>query len=183
MRAVSASQGREGSKYGGHFRVEQTGDIVHVVPTAVRNRNGAWVAQKSILDTPISLKEKNVTAYEMVRAIAYAVTAASNVRVELGTNDLDSGLMDENGPSKYSLASDEESARSVLMRALADIDAERGGRRTWLLFYGNQATANWYALNILTIEDSRRIKKIVLGVPAETKSPLKIQSAASVPVP
>lgn len=46
---------RQPSEHGGHFRVEQSGDVFHVVPTQARDPNGNWSANPSILDVPISL--------------------------------------------------------------------------------------------------------------------------------
>ena len=40
---------------GGRFRVQQTGDVFHIIPTHARNSSGQWVESTSILDTSISL--------------------------------------------------------------------------------------------------------------------------------
>ena len=69
---------------GGHFRVVQVGDVFHVAPTEVRDRNGNWIARSSILDIPISLPMEDRSEVGMLDAIVKAVSAEAHVKVYLG---------------------------------------------------------------------------------------------------
>src|SRR5688572_14466348 len=106
------------SARGGRFRLEQTGDVFHVVPAEVRDRSGDWAAQTSVLDTAISLPTQERSGYKTIEAICSAVSAAAHIKVSVGTTGLEGGLVNEAGPPRYRLGADNEVARSVLMRAL-----------------------------------------------------------------
>ena len=69
------------SPRGGHFRVEQDGDLFHVVPTEVRSRKGNWSRFSSPLDTPISLSNEDRTEGELYRAITDAIKGKARVYV------------------------------------------------------------------------------------------------------
>src|SRR5262249_55324295 len=56
------------SLYGGHFRVEQTGELFHVLPAEVRDKSGNWSSQKSLLDVQITLPVQDRTEKQLYRA-------------------------------------------------------------------------------------------------------------------
>jgi hypothetical protein len=132
---------------GGHFRVEHTGDAFHVVPTESRDRDGNWAVNRSILDIPISLPIQDRAYQEMIAVICKALSAAAHTRIWIGSG-VGGGLMSINGPPQYRLGANNEPARSVLMRALTAVAADRG-KLTWVLFYGDDS----FALSILTVPD------------------------------
>jgi hypothetical protein len=105
---------QEAQGTGGRFRVLQTGNQFHIVPTAVRDRNGTWIEQHSILDTPISLPSQGRTPGEMLKAICEAVDAAAQVKIAILT--ISGGIA---GHVIFTVGADQEPARTVLMRALA----------------------------------------------------------------
>lgn len=144
-------QARSVSNHGGHFRVEQEGDVFHVVPTEIRDRHGNWAAQGSILDAPISLPMQDRDESQMFDAICGAVSAAAQIKVNIGIG-IGGGFKDEAGYPQYRLGADSEPARRVLMRALAAITINE--KLTWLLFYS--AENNWYTLNILPVRGRSR---------------------------
>jgi hypothetical protein len=113
---------------GGRFAVRQVGDVFHVVPVQIRDVNGVWVQQTSILDTPIAFSSEELSGYELIEAILKEVNDAS------GANIL--GLAAEsftNTLSRYrgKVEAKNEPARDVLLRTLHSISE----RFTWLLNY------------------------------------------------
>jgi hypothetical protein len=150
---LTRSQSTRGE--GGHFRVLQSGDIFHVVPSEIRDRNGNWAAQSSILDVPISLPAENRGKTEMLAAIVTAVSSTARVKMVLG-GGIGGGIFNPNRPASYSLGADNEPARDVLVRALILLNDPKAGawisqRLRWELFYG--ADENTYFLNISTVPD------------------------------
>ena len=115
---------------GGRFGVYQRGDAFHVVPVAARDSKGAWVEQRSILDTPITLSCAEMNGIELIDAILKQVKDASGV--ELGLSG--TGFANILRRYKGSVAATGEPARDVLMRTLHSISP----RFTWLLLYDPQ---------------------------------------------
>lgn len=129
-------EAQDGQGTGGHFRVLQTGNQFHIVPTAVRDRNGTWIEQNSILDTPISLTLRGRTSGEILAAVCEAVDAAAHVKIAIVTN-FGGGIGAH--VATYALSADQEPARTVLMRALA-LDSPNA---SWVITYNK---ANEYFL-------------------------------------
>lgn len=163
------------SRQGGHFRVERGADVFHVVPTEVRDKNGNWSANPSILDAPISLPAADYSELGMIRAICNAVGAANNVQVHVGVGF---GRRIRIGAAEplYHLEANNETARTVLLRALS---ASSPTKRTWLLFY--DFTVKAYALNILQVPDVRSVPqpRSVITTPQRTST---LTGAAAAPV-
>ncbi len=107
----------------GAFQLRMFGDTYGVIPV-----------QGSVLDSPITLPEKQRTYQETLEEIVRAVSRVTGIRVS--------------GPGMYqprfgrfTFAANSEPARSVLMRLF---QTQKGYRFCWHLLYG----ANWgYALN------------------------------------
>jgi hypothetical protein len=134
---------------GGHFRVLQTGDVFHVVPTEVRDADGRWVSHPSILDTPISIPTADRAYHEMIEAICQAVGAAARVKVVgIGGVGGEGIHTIADPPPRFSLGAEQESARTVLMRTLA---VAAPGRWTWFLLY--DFDDRMYYLNISPVPD------------------------------
>lgn len=127
--------------YGGRFGVVQVADTYHVVPVEVRNANGEWVAQQSVLDAAITLNQKDVSGFELLSAITDDVIRLTGERVTIGT--IPPNLF---GNYRGSLEADNEPARRVLLRLLADVMEGTTSRLTWQIFYGPDV--KYYALNI-----------------------------------
>lgn len=115
---------------GGRFRIEKTGTVFHVVPSEVRDRTGAWVAQKSALDVPISLPAESRSANELLATICGAIADANNRGFRLANGP---GPIDDD-PPRYVVGAKQESARNVLVRAMKAM-APDTGVLTWLLYY------------------------------------------------
>jgi hypothetical protein len=142
---------------GGHFRVVQVGDVFHVVPTEVRDRNGNWIAQSSILDAPISLPMEDRSEVGMLDAIVKAVSANAHVKVYIGGGaGIGGGIANPNRPASYHLGADNERASDLLMQALVLLNDPKAGtwypqRLRWQLFYDRDN--NSYFLNIESVPD------------------------------
>ncbi len=132
---------------GGHFRVQQTAGAFHVIPAEVRDVNGNWAANLSVLDNSISISPEERTEYGMIDAICTAVSQVAHVNVKVGIG-AGQGIAGEGDAPRYHLEASNEPARSVLLRALA---AANGGRRTWMLLY--DFGGKTYFLSILAVPD------------------------------
>lgn len=142
---------------GGHFRVVQVGDVFHVLPIEIRDRNGNWTAQSSILDAPISLPTEDRSEVGMLDAIIKAVSAEAHTKI-LGGNvgGMGGGIANPDRPASYRLGADNERARDVLMRALVLLNDPKAGtwypqRLRWQLFYDRDD--NSYFLDISPVPD------------------------------
>jgi hypothetical protein len=125
---------------GGVFRLEQSGEVFHVVPVKVRNSAGEWVDHASILDVAITLPapahERRLA--DTVDAICDAVSDATGENVWVGSMPTNFFMQHFDR-----LEARDEIARNVLMRALAG----KKRKLTWRLFYGPGREQS-YALNI-----------------------------------
>jgi hypothetical protein len=133
--------------HGGRFKLEQTGDFLHVVPTSVRDTDGNWKAEAAVLDTPINLAVEDRTAAKLINDICLALSAAAHVKVT-PVGSIGGGIDTGREPITYRLESDNQAARTVLVSALNAIAPERG-LLTWSMLY--QANKDRYFLNLLPV--------------------------------
>jgi hypothetical protein len=140
------------SEHGGHFRVQQSADVFHVIPTEARDPDGNWSANPSILDVPISLPAHDYSEHGMMQAICSAVGVLNHVEVHAGGGDVGLGIRPAGPETLYHLEAKNESARTVLLRALSTSSTRR---RTWQLLY--DYTVKAYYLNILEVPDVRAV--------------------------
>jgi hypothetical protein len=139
---------------GGHFELDRSGDTLHVVPTEVRDSNGRWIRQQSVLDVPITYSsgvEKNF--FELVDAITQEASAASGHKIVssgFGAGSLACSL----GCTEYNRTVDasNESARDVLVRLLRSMNA----RYTWVLYY--DPSMHYYLFNLVLGRERREPK-------------------------
>lgn len=68
----------------GRFRLETNGQVMHVIPTAMKNSVGELVHQESALDTIISLPSGERTVLQKLESVCAAISRAINITVELG---------------------------------------------------------------------------------------------------
>jgi hypothetical protein len=144
----------------GRFRLEQTGDVFHIVPAEIQDADGTWRSQVPPLDYAITVsKITNANGLTMLHAICAALTKAG-ARVFEGTVPL-------NVLNQYrgDLEAENESARSVLLRMLA----ATGSRLAWSLLYDPNLKA--YFLNI----------SVVMSKPASSADATQAQIARSSP--
>lgn len=129
---------------GGHFQVEQTGTFFHIVPYEVRDQNGSWIAQKTLLDAPISLPTQSRGAHAVLVVICEEVANANNQGILLAT---DPGPDTDDSP-QYTLGATQEAGRSVLVRALTAMAAQTGPL-TWQLYY--EVETGHYFMNFVKV--------------------------------
>jgi len=123
---------------GGRFRVEQSGNVFHVVASQVRDASGRWVQHTSVLDVPITLKTGVLDGYQLVSTILDEVSARNGVKFGIGTVPINafvrySGVVEANN----------EPARELLLRTLQGISE----RFTWILNY--DPVGDMYAFNVV----------------------------------
>lgn len=97
---------------GAQFELRDTGRVYHVVPVVVRQKTGAIVPHESPLDQPITVVAQDTDAMSAIDAILAAVKAQRGSNILVGS--VPTGLL----RVKVSLASDNESARTLLLRVL-----------------------------------------------------------------
>ena len=156
-------QSQETQGTGGRLRVVETGNQFHIVPTAVRDRSGAWIVQNSILDTPISLPLRGRIPGEMLKAVCEAVDAAAHVQIAIVT-DFGGGIA-AHVPT-FAVGADHEPARAVLMRALALVSPNA----SWVITHDE---ANKYFLMITAYPLKAG------AMPAASASPQQLQPQVS----
>lgn len=128
---------------GGRFRVEQRGDVFHVVPAQIRDAHGVWVNSGSILEAPISMTTPGMDGLELLGAVANAVNEVTGTRIIVSGTGLTNTLRRYHG----TVEAKNETARDVLLRTLHSIST----RFSWLLDY--DPTFQYYVLNIVLVAE------------------------------
>jgi hypothetical protein len=129
---------------GGSFRLEVSGPIVHVIPTAYKNIAGTSIPLQPVLDSLISIPAEERTGMQSLEALCAAVSEVSQTKVVVGT-------VDPNLFVRYSnqLGAKDEKARDFLVSLLENV---RGTARlddtdlSWRLLFDPKDKT--YALNI-----------------------------------
>jgi len=124
--------------FGGRFEIRQSGDVFHVIPVQVRDAEGQWVHQGSILDTPITISPRQLNGYEALELILEKVSDATGIRVASTGGRFLNTLM----PYTGRIEAQNEPARDVLLRTLHAVSE----RFTWRLLFGPDV--RYYALNL-----------------------------------
>jgi hypothetical protein len=138
----------------GRFRIEQVGDVFHVIPTLVRDGDGNWAAQTSVLDTRITLPREHLRGDQMLEAITEAISEATGLQIGLGL-----GSVNPYTHFEGDLEAHNEIARNVLLRTLHAID----DRFSWRLLYGPDVKS--YALNVRAV-GAKTPERSPTGLPA-----------------
>lgn len=124
---------------GGRFRLETNGQIMHVIPTAIKNRAGELVHQESALDTIISLPSEKRTVLQKLESICAAISRAINIPVVLGTvpDHWFHQFQDQQGATN-------QRARDILVNTFETMGYGTG--LSWWLYYST--TDKQYLLHI-----------------------------------
>jgi hypothetical protein len=128
----------------GRFRLERSGEIVHVIPVAHRDSTEAWVPEQSVLDAIITIPSGDRTGLQALDALCVAVSRVTQTKVALGTVDINLFIR-----SRQELGADQERARDFLVRLLENTRANGKLGETklsWQLLFG-PATKD-YRLNV-----------------------------------
>lgn len=121
----------------GRFRLQQEGEIFHVIPAQYRNSSGRLVDVGSILDTPISFPEQERSVLKTLELIKNAVGKARGIKIIIGA--VPSNLLHKTSSRQ---GATNEKARDVLVRALKATNT----KLSWWIFYG--PGWKWYTLNV-----------------------------------
>jgi len=123
--------------YPGRFRLQQDGEVFHVIPMQVRDRYGRLVSVGSILDTPISFPAQELTGLKALELITNAVSRAR--RITFGVGTVPTNLLDHTSIRR---GANNEKARDVLIDVLKATNA----KLSWRILY--DPGIKWYALNL-----------------------------------
>ncbi len=123
--------------YPGRFRLRQEGEMFHVEPTQVRDRFGRLVNVGSILDTPISFPEQELTGFKALKLITIAVSRARGINFVEGTVPMN--LLYRTSLRR---GANNEKARDVLI----DVLKTTNSRLSWSILYGPDVKE--YVLNL-----------------------------------
>lgn len=69
----------------GEFALKQTEGVLHVLPIAGRDKNGEWIAHKSLLETRISFSANLKSAQEILELLCESITEKTRQKVLLGS--------------------------------------------------------------------------------------------------
>lgn len=68
----------------GIFRLDKDTARVHIIPAAVRNKDGVMVSRQSVLDVPITIPAQKRTGAQLLEAFCTAVSTATGTHVGIG---------------------------------------------------------------------------------------------------
>lgn len=130
-----------GTGYPGVFRLAQSGEVFHVIPSMDRNASGNTEASVPLLDATISLAIQEASGLEMMQAIVDAITAATGTKVAMGVVPLNPFIQ-----KRMRVSATTGTARTVLLEALQTTSM----RLSWRLFCSPEP--RFCALNIHGVE-------------------------------
>jgi hypothetical protein len=142
MWTVMKQLAREAAKsdHGAHWRVEQQGDVFHLIPTEVRDASGKWVAQTPLLDTPVSLPSAERSLLGSLQAVCSQLEGPAHARVGLLQYPLNTLHY-----TRSVVGAKQETARSVITKILGST----GTSFAWRIFY--DIPMNAYLLSVLVV--------------------------------
>jgi hypothetical protein len=130
----------------GAFDVMGSDRAVCIVPTQFKNGNGQNASHTSILDTKITIPEKETSVLEAVMAVTEQVSNVSPEKLVMGT--VPSSTLRTH---TVRIRADDEPARDVLLRMLKEMKRFRGvtsppSKCSWRVFFA--PIDKFYVLNI-----------------------------------
>jgi len=123
----------------GAFRMERSGERVHIIGTAAKNKEGVWTSHQSVLDAVITIPPQKRNGLTLLEAFCAAVSQASHTQVQIGTVPM----------SLFARYQTEAGAKDQKARDffVNEFDRMTGrARLSWHLLYS--ATMKSYYLNI-----------------------------------
>jgi hypothetical protein len=97
----------------GQFRVDRVPGAFHIVPVAIKGKTGVMEPYASPLDARITMARREERAFDAIRRLGDALTAASGITVQPGT--MPTNLMIQRRVAAWA---GDERARDVLLRVL-----------------------------------------------------------------
>jgi len=131
---------------GGHpgvFRMERSGERLHIIGVAARDKNGVLTPQRSVFDTVITLPAQKRSGMELLTALCAAISQASGIPVVPGSVPV-------NQLHRYET---ESGAKDVKAREFLSNELDRMSnsiKLSWRLFY--DADSKTYYLNIHSVK-------------------------------
>lgn len=125
----------------GTFRLERSGQFLHVIPATSKNVAGELAPDESVLDAVITLPAEGRNGVRMVDDICEAVSKATGTRVVVGA--MPTGLFIQYQGQQGAAT---QKARDVLVNELEGIKEKLGVRLSWQLLY--DPGMKMYFLNI-----------------------------------
>ena len=124
----------------GTFKIERTGELLHVVPALARNTQGLMEENASILLARISIPAEERSGMKFLEAFCTALSHATGFKVQPGIVPINN-FMQYRGTDGAA----DEVARDVLIRVLSRI----GKKLTWAINYDPQTPR--YGVNISSL--------------------------------
>lgn len=124
------------SGYPGSFMSKKSGQIFHVVPVQIQNKDGRLIDLIPILDVPITLPEQERSGIKALQDITQAISKLTGTQIIVGTIPLNLFL------PRTRLAAANEPARDVIVRLVQSTNR----KLSWQLLY--DPGARLYALNL-----------------------------------
>lgn len=125
--------------YSGRFRLQSKGGIVHVIPTAYKEKSGALVPYQSVLDSIITIPSQERTALQSLDLLCDALSRIAKTKVSLGT--IDPNLFSH---SRNQIGVNRVKARDFLVKLIESVNTSSS--LSWRLLY--DPTVKNYFLNI-----------------------------------
>lgn len=110
------------------FRFEKSNSIIHVIPSAIKDRSGRLTPQQSLLDTVVSLPADERTGLRTLETLMESIGQATQTRIIVG--NVPFGLFLQH-KDRHGVAG--QKGREVLIELLQRISPER--LLSWQLFY------------------------------------------------
>ncbi len=151
---------------GARFEVRYTADdIYHIVPTAIRDKDGRWAAYHAVLDSRISIPPQSLDGRAMLDVIVEAISDAAGKPVHVARAH--AAFAEHQGL----LAANNEAARDVLTRTLEAIadSAFTETRLAWALDYGPEV--GYYVLNLRPVRERTPSERTQSTQPEVLSSP------------
>lgn len=131
----------------GTYRYVLDGDYIHIVPSAVRGPDGQSLALQPVLDTPVTIPKGTY----MILSLEHSIL--EQIRLKRGISIVDGNIpMNLFSQSRVTVEAHEEPARTVLARALTEVDKIRRADGmppagvVWHLLYN--PTDEYYVFNV-----------------------------------
>ena len=145
MKTVLDTYNRSGNR--AIFRVMQPGDLIHVVPVAVRGEDGTLQSFQPMLDTPVTITSGTYSLGALVDEIMAQISQKRGISIVRATVPIN--LFAQSTVTEEAF---NEPARDVLVRAFEEINGPRLAnhgsllRLTWYLLYN--PNGRHYFLNV-----------------------------------
>ena len=119
-------QQHEATGQPGRFRVQQDGQVYHLIPDQVKNTKGQWTVAMPILDTPITLASATRDGATTLRLICDEVSASTGQKILIGLVPLN--LL---SPTQITLGGATTPARDLLTNLVSALPHPTSWRLAW----------------------------------------------------